>query len=91
MGERQALPRPVAGHDDYDFDFDGYDETDWDSVESIELYFDEDGAADLYMVIDGELIDYGTLDPEEVRAIIWEDLYEWADEWDIPFEIEEDY
>lgn len=81
----------MAGEEDYDFDFDGYEETDWETVESIELYFDSDGGADLYMVVDGELIDYGTLDPSEVQAIIWEDLYEWADEWDIPFEIEEDY
>jgi hypothetical protein len=77
--------------DDYDFDFDSYEETDWESVESIELYFDEDGAADLYMVIDGELVDFGTLDPAEVSDVIWGDLWEYAQDYDIPFDVEEDY
>jgi hypothetical protein len=74
-----------------DFDFEAYEETDWESVESVELYFDEDGGADLYLVIDGELIDMGTLDPSEVQDVIWNDLYEHIQDYDIPFEVEEDY
>ena len=60
-------------------------------MESVELYFDEDGGADLYMVIDGELIDFGSLDPSEVQDVIWNDLYEYIQDYDIPFEVEEDY
>jgi hypothetical protein len=78
-------------HEEYDFDFDAYEDTDWESVESVELYFDEDGGADLYMVIDGELIDMGSLDPSEVQDVIWNDLYEYIQDYDIPFEVEEDY
>lgn len=74
-----------------DFDFDAYEETDWESVESVELYFDEDGGADLYLVVDGELIDMGTLDPSEVQDVIWNDLYEHIQDYDIPFEVEENY
>lgn len=74
-----------------DFDFEAYEETDWESVESVELYFDEDGGADLYLVVDGELIDMGTLDPSEVQDVIWNDLYEHIQDYDIPFEVEENY
>lgn len=77
--------------EDYDFDRDAYEETDWDSVESIEIYFDEDGSADLYMVVDGELIDYGSIDPDEVGEIIWDELYWIADEYGIEFDVEEQY
>jgi len=77
--------------EEYDFDFDSYEDTDWESVESVELYFDEDGGADLYMVIDGELVDFGSLDPSEVQDVIWNDLYEYIQDYDIPFEVEEDY
>lgn len=78
--------------DDLDpFNLDEWNETEWESVEGIELYFDSDGTADLFMVINGELIDYGTLDPSEVEQYIWEDLYYWAQDYDIPFEVEADY
>lgn len=77
--------------EEYEFDFDQYEDTDWESVESVELYFDEDGGADLYMVIDGELVDFGSLDPSEVQDVIWNDLYEYIQDYDIPFEVEEDY
>lgn len=77
--------------EEYDFDFDGYDDTDWETVEGVELYFDSDGAADLYMLIDGELVDFGTLDPAEVADVIWGDLWEYCQDYDIPFEVEEDY
>lgn len=77
--------------EEYEFDFDQYEDTDWESVESVELYFDEDGGADLYMVIDGELVDFGSLDQSEVQDVIWNDLYEYIQDYDIPFEVEEDY
>jgi hypothetical protein len=77
--------------EDYDFDFDAYEDTDWETVEGVELYFDEDGGADLYMLIDGELIDFGTIDPGQVSDVIWNDLYEYCQDYDIPFEVEEDY
>lgn len=77
--------------DDYDFDFDAYEDIDRDGIEGIEVYFDSDGAADLYIVVDGELVDLGTLAPDEVSDLLWDDLYWWADEEGIPFEVEEEY
>lgn len=81
----------MAIDDDFDFDFDSFEDLDRDEIESIEVLFDEDGAADIYMVVDGELIDFGTLDPEEVGHILWDDLYWWADENGIDIDVEVEY
>ena len=77
--------------DDYDFDHDEWEDVDFDNVEGIEIYFDEDGAADIFLLVDGEYESFGTLSPDEVGDLIWDDLYWLADELDIPFEAMEDY
>ena len=75
-----------------DDDFDEiWEELDRDDIEGIQIYFDSDGSVDLFITIDGELVDFGTFDPEEAQMYIWDDLWYWADENDIEFDKDDSY
>lgn len=75
-----------------DDDFDElWEELDRDSIEGIQTFFDSDGSVDLYMTIDGELVEFGTFDPEEAQHYIWDELWFWAEDNDIEWDKEESY